>query len=64
TFTDAAMQLIADKGYDPQFGARPVKRVIQDLVLNELSKQILGATIDRNRPVTVDVKDDRLTFSN
>jgi len=64
TFTDAAMQLIADKGYDPQFGARPVKRVIQDLVLNELSKQILGATIDRSRPVTVDVKDDRLTFSN
>jgi ATP-dependent Clp protease ATP-binding subunit ClpB len=54
TFTDAAIALIAAKGYDPQFGARPVKRVIQNLVLNELSKQILGATIDRNRPVTVD----------
>ncbi|MDR3269777.1 MAG: ATP-dependent chaperone ClpB [Tannerella sp.] len=64
TFTDAAETLIAAKGYDPQYGARPVKRVIQDLVLNELSKQILGASIDRSRPVVIDETDSRLVFSN
>jgi ATP-dependent Clp protease ATP-binding subunit ClpB len=64
TFTDAATALIAAKGYDPQFGARPVKRVIQDLVLNELSKQILGATIDRSRPVTIDANAQGLKMEN
>ncbi|MDR3193792.1 MAG: ATP-dependent chaperone ClpB [Tannerella sp.] len=64
TFTPAAHSLIAQKGYDPQFGARPVKRVIQHLVLNELSKQILSAAIDRSRPVVVDAEGDRLVFGS
>jgi ATP-dependent Clp protease ATP-binding subunit ClpB len=64
TFTDAAASLIAGKGYDPQFGARPVKRVIQHLVLNELSKQILSATVDRSRPVVIDAEGDGLMFRN
>jgi ATP-dependent Clp protease ATP-binding subunit ClpB len=62
-FTPGALNLIAAKGYDPQFGARPVKRVIRELVLNELSKQILSSTIDRSRPVTVDADGDKLVFS-
>ncbi|MDR1675585.1 MAG: ATP-dependent chaperone ClpB [Tannerella sp.] len=64
TFTDAAAALIAGKGYDPQFGARPVKRIIQNLVLNELSKQILGAAVDRSRPVVIDAEGDGLVFRN
>jgi ATP-dependent Clp protease ATP-binding subunit ClpB len=64
TFSDDAIALIARKGYDPQFGARPVKRVIQDLVLNELSRRILGATIDRSRPVRINAGERGLTFSN
>ena len=47
-FTDEAVELIADKGYDPQFGARPVKRVIQKMVLNELSKALLGGQVNRS----------------
>ncbi|MDR2138731.1 MAG: ATP-dependent chaperone ClpB [Tannerella sp.] len=64
TFTDAAAALIAGKGYDPQFGARPVKRIIRNLVLNELSKQILAAAVDRSRPVVVDADGDGLVFKN
>jgi ATP-dependent Clp protease ATP-binding subunit ClpB len=64
TFTDAATRLIAGKGYDPQFGARPVKRVIQSLVLNELSKQILGNAIDRTCPVVIDADGNGLVFRN
>ena len=63
-FTDHATDLIARKGYDPQFGARPVKRVIQDLVLNELSKQILASAIDRTRPIVIDANGEGLTFKN
>jgi len=63
-FTDAAKALIAEKGFDPQFGARPVKRVIQTLVLNELSKQILGSTIDRSCPIIIDTEDNGLVFTN
>ncbi|MDR1557818.1 MAG: ATP-dependent chaperone ClpB [Tannerellaceae bacterium] len=63
-FTDNALQFIATEGYDPQFGARPVKRVIQKYVLNELSRQILGGAIDRNRPVTVDVVEKHMFFRN
>jgi ATP-dependent Clp protease ATP-binding subunit ClpB len=63
-FTDAAQTLIAEKGFDPQFGARPVKRVIQSLVLNELSKQILGATIDHSRPIIIDAEENKLLFGN
>jgi ATP-dependent Clp protease ATP-binding subunit ClpB len=64
TFTDAAAALIAARGYDPLYGARPVKRVIQHLVLNELSKQILRATVDRSRPVVIDAEGDGLKFKN
>jgi len=63
-FTDEALNYLAEKGYDPQFGARPVKRVIQDLVLNELSKNILGSRIDRERPVLVDKNVDGLFFDH
>ena len=63
-FTNEAVDFIADKGFDPQFGARPVKRVIQKYVLNELSKALLGGTGDRNRPIVIDRKDDGLEFKN
>ncbi len=61
--TEQAIQWIAKKGYDPQFGARPVKRVLQREVLNELSKAILGGTVTVNSVVEVDVKDNKLVFS-
>ncbi|MDR2147255.1 MAG: ATP-dependent chaperone ClpB [Tannerella sp.] len=64
TFTEKALDYLADKGYDPQFGARPVKRVIQDLVLNELSKKILGSEIDHSRAVIIDVENEALVFRN
>ena len=63
-FTNEALDFIADKGFDPQFGARPVKRVIQKYVLNELSKALLCGTVDRNRPIVIDRKDDGLEFKN
>ncbi|OAV68782.1 Chaperone protein ClpB [Bacteroidales bacterium Barb4] len=63
-FTDDAVRFISSEGFDPQFGARPVKRVIQKHVLNELSKQILGAKIDRARPILIDKASDGLTFAN
>ena len=63
-FTDEALELIADKGFDPQFGARPVKRVIQKMVLNELSKALLGGQVNRERPIVIDRQDDRLIFRN
>ena len=63
-FTNEAVDFIADKGFDPQFGARPVKRVIQKYVLNELSKALPGGTVDRNRPIVIDRKDDGLEFKN
>ena len=63
-FTDAALDDLAARGYDPQFGARPVKRVIQDLVLNELSKKILGSEINRSRPIVVDRQEQGLVFRN
>ena len=63
-FTNEAVDFIADKGFDPQFGARPVKRVIQKYVLNELSKALLGGTVDRNRQIVIDRKDDGLEFKN
>ena len=63
-FGNAALNFIAEKGYDPRFGARPVKRVIQDIVLNELSKKILGSEIDSKRPVVVDKNENGLHFQN
>jgi ATP-dependent Clp protease ATP-binding subunit ClpB len=63
-FTADALQFISEEGYDPQFGARPVKRVIQKYVLNELSKQLLGGTIDKNKPITIDAVDKHVFFKN
>jgi len=60
--TKEAIEYIAEVGYDPQFGARPVKRVIQRQVLNELSKQILGGTIDKTKNVVMDVFDGKIVF--
>jgi len=62
--TDKALDWIAKAGYDPQYGARPVKRVLQRYLLNELSKQILAQEIDRSRPIVVDQNDDKLVFGN
>ncbi|GHT67316.1 hypothetical protein AGMMS50239_30270 [Bacteroidia bacterium] len=63
-FTDAAVDLIAEEGYDPQYGARPVKRVIQRQVLNPLSKDILARKINHGKPIVVDVVEGLLKFSN
>ena len=63
-FTETALDLIADKGYDPQFGARPVKRVIQKMVLNELSKELLGGRVNRERPIVIDRQGEQLIFRN
>jgi ATP-dependent Clp protease ATP-binding subunit ClpB len=62
--TEAALTQIAKEGFDPQFGARPVKRVIQREVLNELSKRMIAQTIDRNKPIIVDALDGTLIFGN
>lgn len=62
-YSDAAIDLLSERGYDPEFGARPVKRVIQRLVLNELSKALLAGTVERTKPITLDVgADKQLTF--
>ncbi len=62
--TDDAIDYIAREGYDPQFGARPVKRALQRLVLNELSKQIIAGKVDNKRPVIVELRDGELHFKN
>ena len=53
-----------EQGYDPQFGARPIKRVIQKKVLNELSKQLLGDKIQKDTPIVADVFEDKVVFRN
>ena len=63
-FTDYTLEYLADNGYDPQFGARPLKRLIQKQIVNELSKKILGGTVDRSSPVIVDVFDGMVVFRN
>ena len=63
-WTPAAISWLANVGYDPEFGARPVKRAIQDNVLNELSKRILAEQVVREKPITVDAANGQLTFSN
>ena len=63
-FTDKAVDYFAHLGFDPQFGARPIKRVIQKNMLNELSRMILDGKVDKNSEITIDVKDGRLVFSN
>ena len=62
--TDAAVNYLADEGYDPDFGARPVKRAIQTLVLNELSRKILADQVDRSKPIIIDEFGDGLVFRN
>lgn len=62
--TIPALELLAEDGYDPEFGARPVKRTIQRMVLNQLSKDILAGTVNRESPITIDVKGDNLIFKN
>lgn len=62
--TDDAIAFIASTGYDPEFGARPVKRAIQRYLLNDLSKKLLAQEVDRLRPIAVDIADDGLRFSN
>lgn len=64
-WTPAAIQYLAKVGYDPEFGARPVKRAIQDYVLNDLSKKILAKEVSREKPITIDHTDaDGLVFKN
>ncbi|MDE7394132.1 MAG: type VI secretion system ATPase TssH, partial [Muribaculaceae bacterium] len=62
--TPEALHYLAEEGYDPEFGARPVKRVIHRLVLNQLSKDILAQKVDKERPIVIDVKDNELIFKN
>ena len=62
--TDDAIDYIAKEGYDPQFGARPVKRALQRLVLNELSKSIIGGKVNASKPVIVELRDGELAFRN
>ena len=62
--TDAAIDYLATEGYDPDFGARPVKRAIQRLVLNDLSRKILADEVSREKPITIDAAEGKLTFNN
>lgn len=62
--TDRAIGLLAREGYDPDFGARPVKRAIQHLMLNELSKRLLSGSVSMEHPINVDAADNTLVFSN
>ncbi len=64
--TPAALSYLADEGFDPEFGARPVKRAIHRLVLNQLSKDILAQKVDRTHPIVIDVdpQGDGLIFKN
>jgi ATP-dependent Clp protease ATP-binding subunit ClpB len=63
-YTSAAKALIAKLGYDPLYGARPVKRVIQREVVNDLSKRILAGEVNRERPITIDAEGEELKFTN
>ena len=62
--TEAAIEALATEGYDPEFGARPVKRAIQRLVLNDLSRKILSEEVSREKPITIDAEEGRLVFRN
>jgi ATP-dependent Clp protease ATP-binding subunit ClpB len=63
-FSEYALDYLAENGFDPQFGARPLKRLIQKEIINQLSKKLLGDTIDRAHPVLVDVFDGTVVFRN
>ena len=62
--TDEAIRLLGKAGYDPEFGARPVKRAIQNLVLNQLSKDIIAMKVNREHPIIIDAQDGQLIFKN
>ena len=62
--TDAAIDMLAQAGFDPEFGARPVKRAIQRYLLNDLSKRILSGQVNRDKEIVVDANNDELTFNN
>ena len=63
-FSDYALEFLAEQGFDPQFGARPLKRLIQKEIVNQLSKRILAGDIDKSQPVLVDVFDNTVVFRN
>jgi ATP-dependent Clp protease ATP-binding subunit ClpB len=62
--TDSAAQYIAKIGFDPHYGARPVKRIIQKEILNKLSKEILANTLEKEKIIRIDLKGDKLIFNN
>ena len=62
--TDAAIDALAEAGYDAEFGARPVKRAIQRNVLNDLSKKILAGEVSGDKPIVVDATEGHLVFRN
>ena len=62
--TSKAIDLIASEGFDPQFGARPIKRAMQRLLLNELSNKIITRSIDKEKPIVVDAVEGKLVFDN
>jgi len=64
SFSDYAIDYLAENGYDPQYGARPLKRLIQKEIVNKLSKKILAADIDKTKPVLIDVFDNTVVFRN
>ena len=63
-YTEDLVEAIATKGFDPQFGARPVKRVIQKDILNELSKEILSGKVTSDSHILLDAFDDKVVFRN
>src|SRR5690606_37536257 len=63
-FSDYAIDYLSEQGFDPQFGARPLKRLIQKEIVNKLSKRILAGDVDKNHPVLVDVFDNMVVFRN
>ncbi len=63
-FSEYALDFLAENGYDPQYGARPLKRLIQKEIVNPFSKRILAGDIDKTRPVLVDVFDGTVVFRN
>lgn len=62
--SENAIRLIANEGYDPEFGARPVKRALQRMLLNDLSKKLIAGEVDRSKPIFVDAENGKLVFSN
>jgi len=64
TITVSAIDWLAGIGYDPHFGARPVKRILQKYILNELSRKILAGQVDKSKPIEIDVEEDHLVFRN